>query len=92
MCWLHKQNINGLLKIGLPLEKAENQGHFRPLFLSVRFQTNILPYRYHFKCVLMIPNLNSYVVNEKYQACLALIGLSKATYHCLSSAVRGIPK
>ena len=92
ICGLHVQNVIWFLTIVLFRSSKKMKAKNWPWFFSARFQANILPYRQHFKCVSMILNLNSYVVNEKYLAGLALIGISKATYQCLSSAVRGIPK
>ena len=45
-----------------------------------------------FKSGWTTQNPISYVVNELFKPCLAFIGLSKASDHSLSNAVRGTPK
>ena len=52
--WHELTKFKQIAHFGLHSDKAENQAHFRPLFFSVRFHTNILPDCYHFKCVAMI--------------------------------------
>ena len=92
MCGLHKQIMNGLMTIDLHLSKAENQGQKRPCFSSARFQAKILFYKKCFKSGSITPNPNSYVTNVIFKPYLSFIGLSKATYHCISNIVRGTPK
>ena len=92
MCGLHKQNVNGLLTIGLHIDKANNQGHFLAFIFVCQISGRYLVIWNDVLTGYMGLKSNLYVVRKNFWPWVTLWSFLMALYHCLTPAVRGMQK